>query len=118
MPLLLLRLKDRDKEYWQSASLAVSTVGVLTLHQLGRRGMVPNLLSQYGRVLKTHRVFRQYIWLAVGPYLLSSLFLHYKYAPHVEALWTIHSNRLNKQLLDDPEGTMYPQGKQQWTNPL
>lgn len=37
------------------------------MHQFARRGKVLPLLSKHGKFLKTHRIFRQYIWAWILP---------------------------------------------------
>lgn len=61
----------------------------------------------------THRVFRHYIWALVVPMLYSAYYLRYKYYTHIETLYTIHANRLNQQILSDPEYTYYPKDLEQ-----
>jgi hypothetical protein len=64
---------------------------------MARRNFVIPVLSKFGAFLKTHRLFRQYLWLAVLPYTFATLEANSIFAHQAERLWSIHANRLNKK---------------------
>ena len=57
--------------------------------------MVLPVLSKFGRFLKTHRLLRQYLWLAILPYTLATLYTNNSCSNQTELLWAIHAERLN-----------------------
>jgi len=71
------------------------------IFNLARRGKVLPLLSQYGKFVKTHRIFRQYLYTLVAPTLLFTGLLNLKYLNHTEHLWATHARRMNKQYINN-----------------
>ena len=47
-------------------------------------------------MLKTHRLFRQYLALAFLPYLFAVGYTNHYFLNQTDKLWRIHANRLNK----------------------
>jgi hypothetical protein len=47
--------------------------------------------------LKTHRLLRQYFWLAVLPYTIATYLANNTFENQAERLWGIHANRLNNR---------------------
>ena len=64
------------------------------VYQLARRNIVIPVLSKFGASLKTHRLWRQYFWLAVLPYTIATFLANSDLANQAERLWSIHANRL------------------------
>eukprot|EP01016_Furgasonia_blochmanni_P042085 TRINITY_DN554_c0_g1_i4.p1 TRINITY_DN554_c0_g1~~TRINITY_DN554_c0_g1_i4.p1 ORF type:complete len:220 (-),score=72.00 TRINITY_DN554_c0_g1_i4:149-808(-) len=89
-------------------SLAVTALAWFTLFQCARQGYVFPVLREYGLFFKTHRLFRHYLYAAVVPITFAYFSLNHQFFPHVETLWNIHVNRLNQQILEDPQDTIYP----------
>jgi len=104
-----------EKEYehdWQTGltySLGFTAGSWFLLFNFARYGYVAPVLREYGWFLKTHRLFRHYLLSLVVPLALTAYSIHDKYYDHMEVLWTIHANRLNKKLLEDPQSTIYPE---------
>jgi hypothetical protein len=68
-----------------------------TVYQLARQNMVLPVFSKFGRFLKTHRLLRQYLCLALLPYTLAHIWTNYSWTNQTELLWAIHANRLNNK---------------------
>jgi hypothetical protein len=66
------------------------------------------IFRQYGMFLKTHRIFRQYLWAALGPYAWAQLSTRAEFGNTVEVLWGTHATRMANHDLSDPNGTKYP----------
>lgn len=47
--------------------------------------------------MKTHRLLRQYFWLAVLPYTFATYLANEQFVNQAERLWGIHANRLNNK---------------------
>lgn len=65
------------------------------MYQLARQNVVLPVLSKFGRFLKTHRLLRQYLWLALLPYTFATLYTNNFFSNQTELLWAIHAERLN-----------------------
>ena len=102
--------ENYEKEQSDNLKLsAVMTVlGWAGVYNMAIRGYVMPLFSQYGRVLKTHRLARQYLWLLIAPHAVTDFMVRSKYSNHVDVLWAVHASRMNKQILLDPQETIYP----------
>lgn len=59
--------------------------------------MVFPVFSKFGRFLKTHRLLRQYLWLAIFPYAFATLYTNSYFSNQTEALWAVHAKRLNEK---------------------
>lgn len=53
------------------------------------------IFSKFGKVLKSHRLLRQYVWLALLPYTFATLHTNYYFLNQTEKLWKVHASRLN-----------------------
>jgi len=93
---------------YKKIALGVSTVGIFSIYQLARQNYVLPFLAKFGKFFKTHRLLRQYIWVAILPYTLAYSYNNYFFLNQTEKLWQIHASRLNAKRLDDPEDSQYP----------
>jgi hypothetical protein len=66
----------------------------LLFYQLAKRGVVLPLFKQYGSFMKTHRIFRHYLYTLILPLPLLLIYNTSNYVNHVEYLWSVHQNRL------------------------
>lgn len=67
------------------------------IFQFGKRGKVAPILSQYGRIFHTHRIFRHYVYTLVLPITVYTVEGNINFFNNVEYLWSIHANRLNQK---------------------
>lgn len=105
-----------------------------TVYQMAKQGYVMPIFSQFGKFMKTHRLLRQYVWLAFFPYFFATAYTNNFFLNQTERLWQTHANRLNRgytclycRILTDPEDSQYPREelelsqvytwKQPWTHP-
>ena len=65
-----------------------------TVYQLAKQNYILPFFSKFC-MLKTHRLFRQYLALAFLPYLLSVSYTNYFFLYQTERLWATHATRLN-----------------------
>lgn len=68
-----------------------------TVYQLARQNTVLPIFSKFGKFLKTHRLLRQYLWLAFFPYVFATLYTNYWVSDQAESLWAVHAQRLNNK---------------------
>lgn len=47
--------------------------------------------------MKTHRIFRQYLFSLIVPTALFTGLVDLKYLNHTEHLWSVHARRMNAQ---------------------
>jgi len=89
---------------------ALATTAILWafIYAGARKGFVAPIFSQYGRVAKTHRVFRQYLWSLIGPLFLAQYLTRTKFIDTINLQWAVHANRMRRGLLSDPQGTIPP----------
>nr|8B6H_EA Chain EA, COXTT12,Transmembrane protein,Transmembrane protein [Tetrahymena thermophila SB210]8B6H_Ea Chain Ea, COXTT12,Transmembrane protein,Transmembrane protein [Tetrahymena thermophila SB210]8BQS_EA Chain EA, COXTT12,Transmembrane protein,Transmembrane protein [Tetrahymena thermophila SB210]8BQS_Ea Chain Ea, COXTT12,Transmembrane protein,Transmembrane protein [Tetrahymena thermophila SB210] len=100
---------QEDRKSYLTNSLLFTAVSWFSIYQFARKGAVLPVLREYGRYFGTHRLFRQYLHTLVLPLLYTEYALNQKYYTHMEHLWTVHVNRLNQKILEDPLYTFYPQ---------
>ena len=67
-----------------------------------KRGKVAPVFSRYGAVLKTHRLFRQYVWALALPQLWNEYSTRSHFVGPVETMWNVHANRMNRGLENEP----------------
>ena len=68
-----------------------------SIYQMARRGKVLPFLSQYGRIFKTHRLFRHYVYALVLPTTLFCSLVDMQHIDNVEKLWSIHARRMQRK---------------------
>lgn len=89
-------LSRRDSLFRQYQCNTIAQYRFL-IYQFARRGKVLPVLSKYGKYLKTHRVFRQYIWAWLLPTTLLWTWADFEHIDNVEQLWKVHARRMQKQ---------------------
>ena len=89
-----LELKEDRLDYLRNSAL-IAAASWFAIYQFARKGIVFPVLREYGKILGTHRIFRQYMYALVVPAVASEALLNQKYYTHTEHLWHIHVNRLN-----------------------
>ncbi|CAK63029.1 unnamed protein product (macronuclear) [Paramecium tetraurelia] len=108
-------VKETKEELCEDWTSNIQLAAIVTgaswtfLYQYAKRGQVLSILREYGSVLKTHRLFRQYLYTLVLPFAIANEYTFVHYHDHIEQLWQVHANRLNKKDLSDPTGTQYPE---------
>ena len=63
----------------------------MSIYSMARKNKVFPVLSKYGKVFKTHRLFRQYVWVLILPYVLGFAENKYYFLNQVEKLWMVHA---------------------------
>lgn len=110
------RTEYRDRlvleRFWSLGITGALWYGIYTGARRGyvarKFGVTSALFSQYGRFLKTHRVFRQYLWALATPWLLGEYIARTLYVDNVNIHWAVHANRMRKGLLSEPKGVEVP----------
>jgi len=69
----------------------------VSVYSLAKQNVVLPFLSKFGRVLKTHRLFRHYLYLAVVPTVCAHVYTNWKFFGQAQHLWSVHAERLNRQ---------------------
>lgn len=67
------------------------------LYGMAKRGVVLPILSKFGRVLKTHRLLRHYVWAWLLPNYLAWDVTNWYFLNQTEVLWSVHAERMNNQ---------------------
>ena len=65
------------------------------MFQLARQNTVVPIFSRFGKFLNTHRLLRQYLWIAIFPYVFATFYTNHWFSNQIEALWAVHAKRLN-----------------------
>ena len=110
MPTSTSRWRKPDVRFrLQDHSVALLLASWTLIFQLAKRGIQIPVLAGYGRIFKTHRIFRQYVYSAGLAIAAPTLNVYSQFQNHVETCYQIHAQRLNRHILCDPDGTDYPE---------
>eukprot|EP01017_Pseudomicrothorax_dubius_P001133 TRINITY_DN0_c3630_g1_i4.p1 TRINITY_DN0_c3630_g1~~TRINITY_DN0_c3630_g1_i4.p1 ORF type:complete len:191 (-),score=49.76 TRINITY_DN0_c3630_g1_i4:92-664(-) len=90
------------------SGLIFSSIASLLLFNLARRGYVIPIFREYGLRFKTHRLFRQYLYVWLLPQIWAWDSTDFKHFTMIESLWAVHANRLNQNVFSDPNFTYHP----------
>lgn len=70
-----LELKEDKLDYLRNSAL-VTAASWFVIYQFARKGIVFPVLREYGKILGTHRVFRQYAHALILPTIVSYVLLN------------------------------------------
>jgi len=66
---------------------------------MAKHNYVLPIFSRFGRFLKTHRLFRQYMCLLFLPIIYLEYKTNATYINQTEKLWMVHASRMNAKYL-------------------